>query len=567
MEIRLKWQKRFGIVITMLIVIPAIALNSGCSLASGLFAAPTFTPTSTLPPTLTPTLTSTFTPTPTPTLTPSPTATSTSTSTPTPEGYYYTQAYQFSLVLPSGWIATERSTSLEFKDPTGNLFLNASSAESETGSADDYLQVWVTLFRDPSMNAFASSTLGVKDTVTLGDGNIAVRQFISGKHSSGADFSMQVTCVRYQTRLYAFIFFGSSYTMNGSVDLIDGIYQTINLGEAISGEAASRPDCSRLDVVCVGLVTVGGINDQAFNQGTWQGIKMAATMYKLEADFIESKQVADYEKNIDAFAALDYDVIITVGFDMGEATGIKARQYPNIKFAIVDYQYFPTAGSAACPPSVKDCYGDGGLTNVTSLMFQEDQVGFLAGVLAAGMSGSGTVCSVSGIQLPPVERFVSGFQNGVIWNRPAVKALNVYLPSFNDPAAGYNAAKEMMTSGCDVVFTVAGTTGNGALQAAMDAKVMAIGVDADQYLTTPEFRSVLLSSAMKNVDMAVYEYLTSVYKKTEKAGVAMNDLGNGGVGLAPFHDWESKIPASVIAKIDEAIAGLKDGSISTGYNP
>src|SRR5665811_327840 len=125
----------------------------------------------------------------------------------------------------------------------------------------------------------------------------------------------------------------------------------------------------------VGLVTdTGGVNDKSFNQSAWAGVQKAATEFGFDAKFIESKQPTDYEKNIDQFATENYNVIITVGFLMGDATAAKAKQYPTIKFAIIDNQYFPTKGSAACADTVKDCYDDGGLKNVNSLMFQEDQV-------------------------------------------------------------------------------------------------------------------------------------------------------------------------------------------------
>src|SRR5512139_893172 len=137
--------------------------------------------------------------------------------------------------------------------------------------------------------------------------------------------------------------------------------------------------------------------------------------FGMDAKFIESKQPTDYEKNIDQFATENYDVIVTVGFLMGDATAAKAKQYPNIKFAIIDNSYFPTKGSAACDDTVKDCYDDGGLKNVTSLMFQEDEVGFLAGVVAGGITKSNVVCTVSGMEIPPVVRFVVGYQNGAKW--------------------------------------------------------------------------------------------------------------------------------------------------------
>jgi basic membrane protein A len=319
----------------------------------------------------------------------------------------------------------------------------------------------------------------------------------------------------------------------------------------------------------VGLVTdVGGVNDKSFNQSAWAGAQKGASEFGFDVKYIESKQPTDYEKNIDQFATEKYDVIITVGFLMGDATAVKAKQYPKIKFAIIDNAYFPTKGVAYCDDTKKDCYADGGLTNVTSLMFQEDQVGFLAGVLAAGMTKSGVICSVSGMEIPPVVRFIVGYQNGAKWMKPDIKTpLNVYIPSFTDPAKGKETGQSMIGQGCDVVFGVGGNTGNGGLLAAKEKGLMAIGVDVDQYNTYPEVKDALISSAAKNVDAAVYNYLKTVKDGSVKAGIATANLSNGGVGLAPFHDWDSKIPQAVKDKIKEATDGLKSGAIQTGYKP
>ncbi len=318
----------------------------------------------------------------------------------------------------------------------------------------------------------------------------------------------------------------------------------------------------------IGLVTdTGGVNDKSFNQSAWAGVQKAVAEFGYEANFIESKQQTDYEKNIDQFATEGYDVIVTVGFLMGDATAAKAKQYPNIKFAIIDYSYFPTKDSAACPDTVKDCYDDGGLKNVTSLMFQEDEVGFLAGILAAGMTKTGTICTVSGMEIPPVIKYVVGYQNGAKWFKPETKALNVYIPSFIDPAKGKETGLSMIGQSCDVIFGVGGNTGNGGLLAAKENNLMAIGVDVDQYGTYPEVKDALISSAMKNVDTAVYEYLKSVNGGVSKPGMLTATIKNGGVGLAPFHDWESKIPQEVKDKIAAAEASLKDGSLTTGYTP
>ncbi|HVN55807.1 MAG TPA: BMP family ABC transporter substrate-binding protein [Anaerolineaceae bacterium] len=333
-------------------------------------------------------------------------------------------------------------------------------------------------------------------------------------------------------------------------------------------EAPAPTQAPAAAAIKVGLVTdTGGVNDKSFNQSAWEGVQKAAKEFGLDAKFIESKQPTDYEKNIDQFATENYDVIVTVGFLMGDATAAKAKQYPNIKFAIIDNAYFPTKDSAACPDTVKDCYTDGGLKNVTSLMFQEDQVGYLAGVLAAGISKTGTICTVSGMEIPPVVRYVVGYQNGAKWYKPNTKALNVYIPSFVDPAKGKETGQSMIAQGCDVVFGVGGNTGNGGLLAAKEKGLAAIGVDVDQYNTYPEVKDALVSSAMKNVDVAVYEFLKSVSNKSDKAGIVTANLQNGGVGLAPFHDWDSKVPQEVKDKIKEATEGLKSGSLQTGYKP
>jgi basic membrane lipoprotein Med (substrate-binding protein (PBP1-ABC) superfamily)/streptogramin lyase len=315
-----------------------------------------------------------------------------------------------------------------------------------------------------------------------------------------------------------------------------------------------------LTSIKVGVVLdQGGASDQGFGQSAWEGAQKAATEFGWQAQYLVSSQIADYETNIDQFATTGYNIIITVGFMMGDATAAKAKQYPGIKFAIVDNAYFPTTGSTACPGTVTNCYVDGGLTNVTSLMFQEDQVGFLAGVVAAGMSHSGTICSVSGMEIPPVVRYVSGYQAGAKWMKPTTKSLNVYIPSFVDPTAGHAAGVAMINQGCDVIFGVGGNTGNGGLLAAKEHGLMAIGVDVDQYNTYPEVKTALLTSALKNVDVAVYEYLKGVNTGTDQAGIIIANINNDGVGLAPYHDWDSRIPDAVKTKVKEATAALKVG--------
>ena len=166
---------------------------------------------------------------------------------------------------------------------------------------------------------------------------------------------------------------------------------------------------SGAEKVCVVLDT-GGENDKSFNEFTLKGAREAAEEEGMEFAHIVSEAATDYEKNIDNFVNEDCGLIITVGFLMGDATAAAAQANPDVSFAIVDVAYFPGAG---CAEDAEDCYTEeGGLSNVTSLMFAEDEVGYLAGVLAGCMSDSGVIGSVSGMEIPPVVRFVVGYQNG-----------------------------------------------------------------------------------------------------------------------------------------------------------
>lgn len=319
---------------------------------------------------------------------------------------------------------------------------------------------------------------------------------------------------------------------------------------------------SQAEQVCVVLDT-GGENDKSFNEFTLQGAREAAEDEGLEFAHIVSEAATDYEKNIDNFISEGCGLIITVGFLMGDATAAAAQANPDVSFAIVDVAYFPGAG---CAEDVDDCYTEeGGLENVTSLMFAEDEVGYLAGVLAGCLSDSGVIGSVSGMEIPPVVRFVEGFQTGAATQNPDIETLNVYIPDFNDPSTGKQAGETMIADGADIIFGVGGNTGNGGLLAAHEAGLMAIGVDVDQYNTYPEVAGSLITSAAKNMDVAASNAVHAFAEGNLEAGIQLATVANGGVGLAPYHDQESNIPDECKAAVEEAEAGLAAGTIDTGY--
>ncbi|MCA9933969.1 MAG: BMP family ABC transporter substrate-binding protein [Ardenticatenaceae bacterium] len=322
--------------------------------------------------------------------------------------------------------------------------------------------------------------------------------------------------------------------------------------EPAAEEPAAESDCSSADVFCVGLVTdVGEIDDKSFNQSAWEGVQMAATELGAQVDYIETKDAKDYATNIGLFAENGYDVIVTVGFALGEATLEAAGNYPDIKFIGVD-QF---QGEAA--------------PNVAGLIFNEDKAGFLAGSLAAMLSESGTIAAVLGTDLvPPVVAFKEGYENGARYINPDINLISTYHPggmdvAFTDPEWGASTAAQAITQGADVVFGAGGKTGNGALiEVASNEGLYCIGVDSDQWETVPEAHPCLVSSAMKLITPGVFDLVKAAQDGSFPTG---NYFGS--VGLADFHDFDGQVPQDVKDKLAEIDAGLQDGSIETGYNP
>ncbi len=340
---------------------------------------------------------------------------------------------------------------------------------------------------------------------------------------------------------------------------------TILLTVGIALAACSGGDDSAGDQLACVVLDTGGENDKSFNEFTLKGAREAAAETGMEFTHIVSEASTDYEKNISNFVDEGCDLIITVGFLMGDSTASAAAANPDVHFAIVDVAYFPGFG---CDEGVSDCYSEeGGMTNITSLMFAEDEVGYLAGTLAGCMSESGVIGSVSGMEIPPVVKFVTGYQNGAAAQNPDIETLNVYIPDFNDPTTGKQAGTTQIEEGADIIFGVGGNTGNGGLLAAHEAGLLAIGVDVDQYETYPEIASSLLTSAAKNMDVASGDAVKAFSEGSLEAGILTGTVANGGIGLAPYHDLDGDVSDACKAAVDDAVAGLTDGSVSTGFTP
>ena len=324
------------------------------------------------------------------------------------------------------------------------------------------------------------------------------------------------------------------------------------LAACSSESATSEADCGSENAFCIGLVTdTGKVDDKSFNQSAWEGAQAGATAVGGFAKYIETVDPKDYATNIGQFAENGYNVIIGVGFLMAEAMSTAAAQYPDIKFIGVDQFQ-----GAAVP-------------NLTGLVFPEDKAGFLAGYLAGQITTSGKTGAVLGTDtVPPVRYFGEGFRNGVAYaanelgkDYPETK-LVYHAPdnAFNDPAWGGATAKQMLSQGFDVIFGAGGNTGNGALlQIAQTPGAYCIGVDADQWGTLPEAQPCLVTSAMKLIDKGVAALIEAA-----KDGSIAGGNFFGEVGLAPYHDFDSKIAQEIKDKVAAITPQVLDGSVPTG---
>ena len=306
----------------------------------------------------------------------------------------------------------------------------------------------------------------------------------------------------------------------------------------------------------VGLVTdVGKLSDKSFNANAWKGVQDAQADASLcvKAKVIESTQPTDYQKNMQLFIDQKYDMIVTVGFLLGDDTLAVAKANPTVKFAIVDYAYDK-------PPA-----------NLLGLVFREDQAGFLAGIVAGKMTKTNTIGGVYGLDIPPVHKYRVGYENGAKYANAQVKALGVYQPpsgakSFNDPDWGKQQATAMFGQGADIVFGAGGNTGNGALLGAVQANKLCVGVDVDQFESYPDAQKCLVTSAEKHIAFSVTTSITHMVKGTwPTSGLLSFDAKNGGVGISAFHNFDSQVSAETKTMVADALKKLADGTLQTGY--
>ena len=339
------------------------------------------------------------------------------------------------------------------------------------------------------------------------------------------------------------------------------------------GTGAGSPGASGAgSTLKIGLVTdVGTIDDKNFNEYSWKGaVDGAKAIGAPEPKNIVTTQSADYEKNIQSFVDQKFNVIITVGFAIGQATTKVAKANKDIKFIGVDQGI--CVDEKGDPDPTFGCKGDAAtlLPNYQGLVFAEQEPGYLAGIVAASITKNGTVGAIGGSQtIPPVVRYIAGYQAGARSVNPSVKVQIAYVSddltkAFNDPAGGKAFAQQFIQQQKpDVLFQVAGKTGNGVLEAACDANIYGIGVDVDQAQSLPTAKKCLVTSAEKKLQQSVAAAIQRINDKQDKGGtLSLNAQSQPpGIGLSPYYDLQSLITPEIQAKVDDAFNKMKSGEL------
>ncbi len=315
------------------------------------------------------------------------------------------------------------------------------------------------------------------------------------------------------------------------------------------------------------VTDTGGIDDKSFNASSWAGMQAAAKADpNIKITYLQSTSPSDYQTNISTFLSQGCGIIVTVGFLMADATESAAKANPNQKFAIVDCSYASFCLSKPVEP------------NIDQLVFNTVQDGFLGGYLAAAVSKTHIVATYGGENFGTVTIYMDGFWDGVQyynkqhhanvkvlgWNEPTQKG--DFIGNFTNLGAGQTLTNTFIGDGADVIFPVAGGVGLGTAKAVQTAdaagkKVSIEWVDTDGCTNAPQYCKYFLTSVTKGIVSAVETAVLSAAKGTFSGGTYVGTLANGGAVLAPYHDYASKIPASVQAEINTLKSEIESGKI------
>lgn len=299
------------------------------------------------------------------------------------------------------------------------------------------------------------------------------------------------------------------------------------------------------DKLSIGIVLgEGSINDQSFNQSTWEGLKKAEKDFGVEVKYLESKQESDYLQNIETLVDQETDLIIGVGYQLKDSIADASKNYPEQKFAIMDETY------------------DEIPENVVPVTFKEEEAAYLAGIIAAKMSETNTIGFIGGLPAPSVVKYQYGFKYGVTSTNKDAKVLEQYANTFTDQAKGKSIAKQMFSSNVDIILPAAGDTGVGTIEAAKENNKLAMGIDRDQNYLAKEN---VITSAIKKLNVASYDLAKDLVEGNFKGGEEkVYGLKEGGVGLS--ENTSKYVPKEVLDYVNVQKEKVLNGEVVVPKN-
>lgn len=361
----------------------------------------------------------------------------------------------------------------------------------------------------------------------------------------------------------------------------EGTTTTADAGDTTTSEAADTTTTEAMDettttsgdvaegepiVTCL-VTDLAGVDDRSFNASAWQGVLDAVDAGFAAEDpiLLESDDEADYQPNIDQCLSQGAEHIVTVGFQLGDATATNAEKNPDINWTIVDFSYDPD------------------IANVRELVYQTDEAAFAAGYLAAGVSESGVVGTYGGLNIPTVAIFMDGFARGVA-HYNEVKGADVRVIGWDveaqdgaftgtfDPAdpAVRSTCESQLDEGADIMLPVGGAInlpcGTAIQDRGIDASL--IGVDQDAFEAAPaEYQDLWLTTIEKAIALQVTRSIEDHFNGEWTNGGAVGNLANDGVGLAPYHSFEDQVPDELDAEVQQILEDIANGDIDASYFP
>jgi basic membrane protein A and related proteins len=322
------------------------------------------------------------------------------------------------------------------------------------------------------------------------------------------------------------------------------------------------------DFLACQVTDTGGVDDRSFNQTAYKGLEDARDEFGIEIQVLESQNPNDFEPNIQSLIQQDCDIIVTVGFLLGDATAAAAEANPDQLFAIVDFDFFDA-----------DAGEDISFDNVKELTFATDEAAFLAGFVAAATTETGKLGTYGGINIPTVTIFMDGFQAGMEhfnsendgdvvlegWDSANPEG-GLFTGDFENQDNGRQVTETLLGEDVDIVMPVAGPVGLGSAAAVQDAgEGSLVWVDTDGCVSVEEFCDLFLTSVMKNMDVAVFTAVEEALNDEFEGGLYTGTLENEGVGIAPFHEFEDTVSDDIKTQVEELRQQIIDGEVTVGH--